>query len=66
MITEKIGGNAGKLWTLLNEQGVQSFKDAKKKLKMTNNDLLMAMGWLSREHKLSVTDDEEMTMSLKG
>jgi hypothetical protein len=66
MITEKIGENAGKLWTLLNEQGAQSFKDVKKKLKLTNTDIFMAVGWLNREDKLSVSDDEEMVMSLKG
>jgi hypothetical protein len=51
---------------LLNEQGAQSFKDVKKKLKLTNPDIFMAVGWLNREDKLSVSDDEEMVMSLKG
>lgn len=66
MITEKTGVNAGKLWDLLNEEGALSFKDAKKKLKLTNPDLHMAMGWLSREDKLTVTDLKELTMTLKG
>ncbi|MDA3891626.1 MAG: winged helix-turn-helix domain-containing protein [Salinivirgaceae bacterium] len=65
MITEKNGTNAGKLWALLNEQGAHSFKDAKKKLKMTNPDLYMAMGWLCREEKVSISDDAEIVMDLK-
>ncbi len=66
MLTEKTGLDAGKLWELLNTQGPQSFKDAKKKLKMTNPNLYMAMGWLNREGKVSIADDAEMVMTLVG
>jgi len=65
MIFEKNGTNAGSLWSLLNETGALSFKDAKKKLKLTNADLYMAMGWLNREEKITISDDAEMVMELK-
>ena len=65
MTTEKNGTNAGLLWTALEENGPLPFKKAKTKLKLTNADLYMAMGWLDREGKISISDDEEMVMSLK-
>ncbi len=66
MITEKTGTNAGKLWELLNKKSPMSFKDAKKRLKMTIPDIYMAMGWLNREDKLLIEGKDEMMLSLKG
>lgn len=65
MITEKIGTNAGKLWTALEENGPLTFKKAKSRLKITNAELYMAMGWLNREDKVTISDDEAMTITLK-
>lgn len=64
MITEKNGTNAGKLWTVIEKNGPLPFKKAKTKLKLTNADLYMAMGWLNREGKISISNDDEMLISL--
>lgn len=65
MITEKIGTNAGKLWSVLEENGPLPFKKAKTKLKLTNADLYLAMGWLNREDKITISDDADFVMTLK-
>jgi hypothetical protein len=45
MITERIGSNAGKIWDFLNEQGNQRLKELKEKLKMTDPQFYLAVGW---------------------
>jgi len=55
---EKIGINAGKLWTILDENGRQNVKDVKKAAKLTDKDLYAAIGWLGREGKV-VTEEVE-------
>lgn len=63
---EKFGINAGKIWTLLDESGRQNVKDVKKATKLTEKDLYAALGWLAREGKVTVEEDEkEVFVSLK-
>lgn len=62
---EKIGTNAGKVWTLLDETGTQNVKDLKKSSKLTDKDLYAAIGWLAREGKIALDDQEkELFVSL--
>lgn len=62
---EKIGTNAGKIWTLLDEAGNQNVKDLKKSVKLTDKDLYAALGWLAREGKVTLTTKEkELFVSL--
>lgn len=62
---EKIGTNAGKVWTLLDEAGTQNVKDLKKSSKLTDKDLYAALGWLAREGKVALVEDEkELFVSL--
>ncbi|NMB05090.1 MAG: winged helix-turn-helix domain-containing protein, partial [Bacteroidales bacterium] len=49
---EKIGINAGKVWTILDENGRQNVKEVKKAAKLTDKDLYAALGWLAREGKV--------------
>ncbi len=56
---EKIGTNAGKVWQLLDDAGVQNVKDVKKAAKLTDKDLYAALGWLAREGKVSFTEQEK-------
>lgn len=56
---EKIGTNAGKVWRLLDEAGKQNVKDLKKSSKLTDKDLYAALGWLAREGKVSLTEQEK-------
>jgi hypothetical protein len=66
MITSEIGFNAGKIWEYLDENKEQPVKDLIKKLKMSTSDFYMAVGWLSREGKLSHKELEGvMTVSLR-
>jgi len=66
MITNEIGLNAGKIWNLLNEQGEHSVKELKKKLKLTDHEFFMAIGWLSREGKIfHFEKDETLMVGLK-
>ena len=64
-MVEKIGINAGKIWTVLDEKGRQNVKDLKKATKLTDKDLFAALGWLAREGKLSlVEEDKDLFASL--
>ena len=65
-MVEIIGINAGRVWTALDEGGRQNVKDLKKALKLTDKDLYAAFGWLAREHKISlIEEDKEVYVSLK-
>ena len=66
-MNEKIGTMAGAVWTALKENGVMTVKDLKKATKAkTEKELFMAIGWLLREDKLNVEEDEKnLSLSLK-
>lgn len=66
-MTETVGTFAGAVWTALNENGAMVAKDLKKAAKIkTDKDLYLALGWLLREDKVVVTEEEKvMTVTLK-
>ena len=49
MKREEIGMNAGLVWNALNEKGPMTVKD---------KQIFAALGWLSREDKVSTTEVE--------
>ena len=53
---EKMGVNAGKVWTLLDQTGRQNVKDLKKSSKLTDKQLFAALGWLAREEKIALEE----------
>ncbi len=56
---EKIGQNAGAVWTALNNANcAKSLKEVKKLCKLTEKDMYAALGWLSREGKLVFSEVE--------
>jgi predicted transcriptional regulator len=62
---EKIGGDAGRLWSVLNENGSKTVKEIKKLTKLTDKEIYAAIGWLAREEKLVFEEQEgDMQMSL--
>jgi len=62
---ERIGTNAGKVWTVLDEAGRQNVKEVKKTTKLTDKDLYAAIGWLAREGKISLEEiEKELYISL--
>lgn len=57
---------AGAIWTALNENGTMNSKDLKKAAKIkTDKDLCLALGWLLREDKVTVAEEDKVvTVSL--
>lgn len=65
-MVEKIGINAGKVWSELDTVGTQNVKEVKKVTKLTDKDLYAALGWLAREGKITLLEDgKELIVSLK-
>ena len=65
-LKEKVGTLAGAVWTALSENGTMNSKDLKKAAKIkTDKELFLALGWLLREDKITVTEDDKvMSISL--
>ncbi len=62
---EKIGNNAGSVWTVLNAAGGRkSLKEVKKLTKLTEKDLYAALGWLAREDKVVFIEEDEIFVAL--
>lgn len=57
MLSEKIGNNAGLVWSAL-EQGEANVKNVKKATKLAEKDLNLALGWLAREGKVKFSEKE--------
>jgi len=64
MLSEKIGNNAGLIWTAL-EDGELNVKAVKKVTKLAEKDLNLALGWLAREGKVKFNEvDGELFIGL--
>jgi hypothetical protein len=62
MLQEKAGEIAGLIWAALEGGKTLSSKDLKKATKLkTEKDLFLGIGWLLREDKLNVSEDEKDT-----
>lgn len=62
---EKIGINAGAVWTYLDAEGKKTLKEIKKATKLTEKDMYAALGWLAREGKIAfneLKDDLEVVL----
>ena len=65
MISQKIGENAGLIWSAL-QGGALAQKALKKATKLKDADLNLALGWLAREGKIAFEAQEADTIiSLK-
>lgn len=51
-MVEKIGIDAGKVWTKLDEKGRMDVRELRKAIKLTERDTFAALGWLAKEGKL--------------
>lgn len=58
-MVKKIGFNAGKVWTVLDESGRLSLKDLRKQTKLTEKEIYAALGWLAREDKVEIEEVEK-------
>ena len=64
MLSEKIGNNAGLIWSAL-EEGELNVKAVKKVTKLAEKDLNLALGWLAREGKVKFNEvDGELFIGL--
>ncbi len=64
MLIEKIGENAGAIWTAL-QGGALTTKTLKKATKLKEADLNLALGWLARENKIAFeVEEKDITVSL--
>jgi len=52
-----IGNNAGKLWHYLKENPSSTMDEAAKSLKLQENSIAFAVGWLARENKIIFLKD---------
>jgi hypothetical protein len=55
--TETIGDAAGQVWHYLHEHGPTSLSRLVKEVDVPRDVVMQAVGWLAREHKLTI--DEE-------
>ena len=58
MNVEVMGSWAGLVWNALNEKGPMTVKDLKKATKLKDKQIFAALGWLSREDKISTSEVE--------
>ena len=56
---EKIGNNAGLVWNALDGKGEVNLKEVKKVTKLSEKDLYAALGWLSREEKIILVENDK-------
>ena len=60
MMKNKIGENAGKIWTVLNDNREMNIKELKTITKLKEADMYLALGWLSKENKVLFWEDEKV------
>lgn len=66
MLQEKAGMIAGQLWTALSENGESTLKQVKKVTKLTEKEIYLGLGWLLREDKVCVVEQEkDLIINLK-
>ncbi len=59
MNIDTIGYNAGLVWNALNDADALGLKQIKKVTKLKDKELYAALGWLARENKILIAENEE-------
>ena len=54
-LTQAVGETAGQVWQELNHHGPQTLSKLKKKINGSGPVVELAVGWLAREDKISIT-----------
>jgi hypothetical protein len=63
MMVHLIGTNAGLVWRALSKSGRISIKELKKETKIrTEKEVYAAIGWLAKEGKVELSDEEGETL----
>jgi len=58
-MNEIFGNNAGLVWNALNTKNGQTSKELKKATKLKDKGLYAALGWLAREGKIEIAENED-------
>ena len=58
MNIDTIGYNAGLVWNALNEADALGLKQIKKVTKLKDKELYLALGWLARENKILIAEND--------
>ena len=64
MENTRIGLNAGKVWRILNEKGELSMFELCRELGLTFEEVAVAIGWLARENKISLSRSTMLNLVL--
>lgn len=59
MNIDTIGYNAGLVWNALNDADALGLKQIKKVTKLKDKELYAALGWLARENKILIAENDE-------
>ena len=62
----EIGNAAGEIWRLLDKNGDLCVKEIRKKLKMSEPLMYLAIGWLCRENKIHCIEQDEKCICSKN
>ncbi len=59
MNIDTIGYNAGLIWNALNAADALGVKQLKKVTKLKDKEMYLALGWLAREGKILIAENED-------
>jgi hypothetical protein len=66
MSPEMIGATAGDIWRVLTDRGGQTLTGLKRSIDASDDQVMLAVGWLAREDKLAFeTNGRTITVSLR-
>lgn len=65
-LKEQIRRNAGIVWKALCNNSIWSLKELRRKTALSENELMLAIGWLAKENKIGLHDiDGDTQVSLE-
>lgn len=59
MNIDTIGYNAGLVWNALDKADALGLRQIKKETKLKDKELCLALGWLAREGKIVIAENED-------
>lgn len=66
MTKGSIGLNAGIIWNLIINGEPISVEELQKQSSLTNEEFLVAIGWLARENKIEIIEEENRHLICSG
>jgi len=59
MLKSVIGTNAGIVWQALSEKGILTIRGLGELTNLKSTHLILALGWLARENKIVITEEDQ-------